>query len=622
MRGRSVAATTVYHESMSVVLLFLAALSSLGSPATTFEAAGAAVEAACVQRMDFNRDGYIEVEYLRRIRTLKGAFPFEAQGSGKGTVLVIVESRLLEPLTGARALDRALETFVADLSREGYHAFALEAKLEPGQRKQSGLTVLALRRCLQSIFRADVGLKGVILVGRFPAASIVRQDYWEKDGEVVLHAGTENEKKFNTVHWLVSGPELVSSVADIVLADMDGNWEKLYQRSERKLPYVVAVFPSKDITMATEDWETGTRTYRDYFLVQDGDYRIKTKGEVIRVSHVGPVDNECTDDDRSLPNPLARPEIAVSRLDASMVALCPNPHLRSSDGHPLVSGDGRPVEAQFEEGKVPSLARQWTPDPYLEREVLYAYFERNHRYRTKGVGNAARAACYSTEWGSSVPEMMSAVPGWDKKQHDDLVGHHLSVNDWVKWMKRPALFRAIKAHSSPWGADYGKSPDPEELLREVGGVSWAWEQQGNRLVPAAFIGGTGGFALYYTMYRNRVLPDTPNMFLFTGCEGITPGGYDFLPYGNDDYGKFQSAQALMMYCNGLVLIGRGKVFNDEPAELAKVLGEGGTWGDAWMHYFAVDGANGEENRDNTTRIRRKKAYFWALLGDWTLRLQP
>ncbi|MEP0767182.1 MAG: hypothetical protein HRF45_11655 [Fimbriimonadia bacterium] len=607
---------------MSFILSLLATLSLQIAPAPSFDVVRTAVETACVQQLDVNRDGYPEIEYLRRIRNLQGAYSLESQGSGKGTVLVIVESRLLEPLAGARALDRPLETFVADLARDGYHAFALEAKLEPGQRKQNGLTVLALRRCLQSVHRAGVGLRGVILVGRFPAASIVRQNYWEKDGDLVLNAGTDNEKKFAGVHWLVSRPEPVSSVADIVLADLDGDWEKVYQRNERKLPFVVAVYPDKDITQATEDWETGTDTFRDYFLVQDGAFRIEREGKALRVSRVGPVDNECTADDRRLPNPLARPEIAVSRLDASMVALRPNPRLRSSDGHPAIDSNGRPLEAQFEEGKVPSFARQWVRDPYLERELLYAYFERNHRYRTQGAGDAARAGCYSTEWGSSVPEIMAAVPGWDKKQHDDLVGTHLTVNDWVKWMQRPALFRAIKAHSSPWGSDYGKSSDSEELLREVGGISWAWEQKGNRLLPASFSSGTGGFALYYTMYRNRVLPDTPNMFLYTGCEGITPAEYDVLPYGHEDYGKFQGAQALMMYCNGLVLIGRGKVFNDEPAELAKVLGEGGTWGDAWMHYFSVDGANPEENRDNTTRIRRKKAYFWALLGDWTLRLQP
>lgn len=604
------------------MLFLLAALASFGSQVTPFEAARSAVEVACVQRLDLNRDGYTEIEYLRRIRSPQGTFPCEAQGTDKGTVLVIVESRLLEPLAGARALDRPLEAFVADLARDGYHAFALEARLEPGQRKQAGLTILALRRCLQSVYRAGVGLRGVILVGRFPAASIVRQDYWEKDGDVVLHAGTDKEKKFSGVHWLVSRPEPVSSVADIVLADLDGQWDKVYQRTERKLPFVVAVFPDKDITVATEDWETGTLAFRDYFFVQDGAYRIEKEAQAIRVSPVGQVDNECTADDRSLPNPLARPEIAVSRLDASMVALCPNPRLRTTDGRAAVGSDGRPLEVEFEEGKVPAMARQWVRDPYLERELLYSYFERNHRYRTQGVGDAARAACYSTEWGSAVPDMQAAVPGWDKKQHDDLTGTQLTVNDWVKWMKRPAVFRAIKAHSSPWGADYGKSSDPQELLREVGGVAWAWEQQENRLVPATFATGSGGFALYYTMYRNRVLPDTPNMFLYTGCEGITPAWYDALPYGNDDFGKFQAAQALMMYCNGLVLIGRGKVFNDEPAELAKVLGEGGSWGDAWMHYFSVDGANADENRDNTTRIRRKKAYFWALLGDWTLRLQP
>jgi hypothetical protein len=62
------------------------------------------------------------------------------------------------------------------------------------------------------------------------------------------------------------------------------------------------------------------------------------------------------------------------------------------------------------------------------------------------------------------------------------------------------------------------------------------------------------------------------------------------------------------------LVGRAKVFYDEPRGFATALAGGATFGDAWARYFELEsradswGAVGGD-------IGRKRAYFWSVLGD-------
>jgi hypothetical protein len=110
------------------------------------------------------------------------------------------------------------------------------------------------------------------------------------------------------------------------------------------------------------------------------------------------------------------------------------------------------------------------------------------------------------------------------------------------------------------------------------------------------------------------------MFLHTGCDSISPEGINSWPYNAPRYGFWQGAECLLFYGQGLVFFGRAKVFNDEPRELFQTLAAGGTWGDAWRRYFEVES---QDPAMNTVEegIRQKKAYFWSLIGDWTLRVK-
>ena len=61
----------------------------------------------------------------------------------------------------------------------------------------------------------------------------------------------------------------------------------------------------------------------------------------------------------------------------------------------------------------------------------------------------------------------------------------------------------------------------------------------------------------------------PAFYHHTGCDGITPPGASNRAYDDPGYGNRQGGEALLFYGNGLALIGRAKVFYDEPRGFAE-----------------------------------------------------
>jgi hypothetical protein len=259
----------------------------------------------------------------------------------------------------------------------------------------------------------------------------------------------------------------------------------------------------------------------------------------------------------------------------------------------------------------------------LERELLLEFFERNHRYRQGEFAWAAKPASIVTEFGSGMGELKEAFPAWKdfSEAGYDLAGDKVTLLEYVEWMKRPALLRFIKAHSDPWGSYFGPVADHKALEAACGGPIWNWIQRGSKLVPGLPAQASKlDFALSRTLWENRALPDCANLFLHTGCEGIAPEGASSRPYSHPSYGYWQGSEALLFYGHGLAVVGRAKVFYDEPRQFARVLADGGTWGRAWQHYFQVEceATNVDEVGGG---IGRKRAYFWSPLGDWTVRIR-
>ena len=77
---------------------------------------------------------------------------------------------------------------------------------------------------------------------------------------------------------------------------------------------------------------------------------------------------------------------------------------------------------------------------------------------------------------------------------------------------------------------------------------------------------------------------------------------------------------LLFYGNGLALLSRAKVFYDAPRGFSEAFGaEQGNFGATWTAYFEHESHDERMGRDVAGYDR---AYFWSLLGDWTLDLKP
>lgn len=150
----------------------------------------------------------------------------------------------------------------------------------------------------------------------------------------------------------------------------------------------------------------------------------------------------------------------------------------------------------------------------------------------------------------------------------------------------------------------------------------AWTRRGDRLSPS-LAGparhGHAGFALWQALWCDGMAAESPFLLLHTGCEAISPPGSSRLPFDDARYGRWAHGESILFYTAAVALVGRAKVFYDEPRGFAAALADGATIGDALRRYAELESAArtwGEVGGD----IGRKRAYFWSLLGDGSLRL--
>jgi hypothetical protein len=564
---------------------------------------------------DVDGDGRAEIEGLAPIG--------ESGAAGAPAVVGLVEAGLLERDADGALVER-LRTWAGDVAADGFRVALVAVNLQRGGRHQDGRTVIALRRLLQASQREAGPLAGAVLVGRFPDAFLVRTVNWRKH-EPVAVGGVEFAAP---VPFLRRVPEVVAPRCDLVLADLDGGWEALYLEAETELATLWAAFPEgvpdcgpdgvPDGGAVAAARAAGVVRMRDFFHVDDG--RAWLEGERVVIDDATR-DAECSDADRGHDNVIARPEIAVSRIDARGIARSP---LREVGGRALFDADGRPVAATFGDGEpLPNWRDEvWAADPALELQLLCAYFDRNHRHRTAAAGDAFRPASIAHGLGSGLASLRQAAAAWrdfEADGHDVRDGADLA--ELVRWLRRPAVLRTLRAHSDPWIAAFAET-EPGALAAELGGPPLCWSPDGSRLVPSlvAATRGTGaGFFLYRTLWENRALPEQPYLMVHTGCEVLAPPGAARWSYDDPRYGAFAHAESLLFFTPCVAMVGRAKVFYDEPAGFCETLGEGATFGDAWRQSFELEasaatwGAVGGD-------IGRKRAYFWSVIGDWTLRL--
>ncbi len=575
------------------------------------------LEDLCEEFTGFDQDGDGQAE-------LAEAEVLHTAGAGERRVVMLVEKRLLSPLEGAPDLAAAVRQWAEDLAAEGFRAEVAAVELAPAEGHQDGRYLLALREFLRALHRA-APLEGAVLTGRFPDAYLVRTINWRKSGDLTLHKGKAEQQTYKKVRYLRRQPETIAQRADIVLADLDGRWEDLYVGPKTAVPSVLAVFDGAVPTEGGEcvDLQVGAATHEDFFHIADGDAEVDAAARSVRIDNsVG--DRECAESDRSRPNHLARPDILVSRLDARGVALRPRADIVGTDGAGLLDADGRPRAVKFaSRDEVPSWSRVWEPDPLLERRLLAEYFERNHRYRTGAEEIAWRPSSIACDLRSGYRVMRAAAADWESGEPAlaDIHGRP-TLTSFAEWIAYPAVLRTVRAHSFPYGSQFRRA-GTASLDAALGGPAWSWTASGDELRPSLAAACGRGMLNWYLMrslWENGKVAPGPAFYHHTGCEAISPPGAKSLPYHHPSYGRMQGAESLLLFGNGLALVGRAKVYYDEPRGFAQALAGGETFGAAWAAYYEA------ESRREITRplggdIDRKRAYFWSVLGDWTLRLR-
>jgi hypothetical protein len=571
---------------------------------------------------DQNGDGVVEIHTLA---------PVAHSGAAGSRVLVLVEQRLLKPLSDGEDLTLHIKQLVSDLGGEGYRADAIAVELGQAAIHQDGRYVLALRELLRSVQQKDK-LAGVILVGRFPDAYLVRTCNWRRSGTITLHRKQKSEKKYENVPYLRRVPEEVACRADIVLSDLDGRWEDVYVQPKTQLEATTAVFPDGVPPKGGRcaDVEQHRVKYEDFFHVADGRLTVSetrspdgSAATSVLLDDVD-CDHECGSTDRGRANVMARPDMCVSRLDARGIALRPRRDVVGVGGAGLLDKQGRPQAAQFASKKdVPNWRDAiWEPDPRLERRLLAEYLARNHAFRTRSAAVAWRPASFACALPSGYREVCRAAADWESGDPAvaDVHGRPTLVQ-FVDWLKYPAVLRTVRAHSDSQGSQLRKG-DLGELDARVRGPAWSWTPHDDKLEPslsAACRNGMINWFLLRTLWENKTTAAEPAFYLHTGCNSISPAGAKWLPYDHPAYGRRQGAESLLFFAKGLALVGRAKVFYDEPRGFSEALGEGRTFGDAWARYFEIESAPASR-RAAVGDIGRKRAYFWSVLGDWTLRL--
>jgi hypothetical protein len=541
----------------------------------------------------------------------------------RGLVLVLVEPRLLAAGRGPD-LHAPLATWLGDLAAEGWDAVAIEAAVYAGQRRRDGATLLALREFLRAVARQRPQLAAVELVGAFPDARLVRRYAWWLHQPVTLNAGQPGRRVFDKpVDYLRWVPEWVAGRCDLVLGDLAGRWEQVYHPGPERLDYHYLVFPqgrdkAAEGAAATED---GALHFTDFFLVDDDPIQVTVDAAGHASAAVMAAGNaECGPADLACPNPLSRPQLLIGRLDARHAGVKPDPAVVDKDGRHLLDADGRPQALEFASAAAaPHPLQIWVPDEAGERRMLADWLDHRHRWRLGQYDDQARPASIGIGWGSAVADCRRAFERWRHFAEPgyDILRANVNLLEVVAWLGRPATLRALKTHGDAWGNVWGAAP-PAMLDTACGPQIFNWRRVGARLIPT--LAGTNNkldFAVTRSLYESGKAPDPPALWLDTCCEATLPEGAWDQPYTAPRYGFWQSGECLLFHLHCLALIGRSKVFYDEPREMWAVLAHGGTMGDVWRHYFEVEAADPRLRPDNG--IGCKRAYFWNVLGDATIR---
>jgi len=592
------------------------------------------------KKLDVDGDGLLEIQDLALIDRTPVSLKTSAD-----FVLVLVDPRLLT--TSVDPADRSagrpsasqdfldgLDRFQNDLRADGFPNHLVKAQVYSGTSHQDGRTVIALRRLLRAFRDKFPAFKGVIFIGSFPEPMIARMWVWKKSakgltiGGKVCSEGTE---------FLRIVPEIVSERSDLVLADLTGNWEALYQKGPYSVTSIEAVpdqklaadGPKAGKRITSSQFNRTTLAFNDVFFIDDTDLTFHSESPTLDFTVNATLKHpEMTAKNKTAANPIARPEIFVSRINARHIGLIVDPNLQGIAGRGLLDEGRKPQTVVFVNEHVESSF--WKRDLAMERRLLIEYFDRNHKFRTdRPAGGSIQAAAiaYPLKDFSAADDaqwMKSQCPTMQVRTQENA-----SLVEYINWLKGSGTILFIDAHSNSNNTEFGKSyGGPSALESALKGQIWRWQAdgkttvngiQGYRYKPSW--GGQDGNADFYisrSIYESGLLASAPpRIYIHKGCQANSPYYADQLAYDNPSYAVFQNAECVLFYLNGVAIVTRAKVFYDPPRDFIKGLtSPGGNIGKGWEAYFRSECNDAELAKDPADC---KRSYTWSILGDWTLR---
>jgi len=540
-------------------------------------------------------------------------------------LIVLVEDRLLENenLDGDSQLSETLKTYCGCLENDGWKPIVVKTKTYAGEQHQDGRTILALRRFFQSTKKSYPNFAGAVLIGSFPESMLVRRWVWKHNKRAAKFNGvTYNKGKGPKATFLALDPELISHRSDVVLCDLDGNWEEIYVQSKTSIDSI-KFLPDESITsqkswpqfnqvIKTDNFSIREKWFEDFFFIDDAQLEIVERTETSLTLKCGydMLRPEVGAADGESPNPLADPDIMVSRINPRHVGVVqPDTNLDDS---------GKPQAVPKSSG---SPNRQFVRDTKIERQLLIEYLKRNIAHRSGTA--SADSQRVATMW----TDLQTPSKGYFATVSKELNGTKSFAKadavDFVRFLKTPAVLKGVSAHSNPSCSVLMKGYKQEDLAAETGGDYWFWKESGDQFVPSynhSSVRDRVHFSLLRTLWENQKLNDAGSSFyIHGGCEAISPAGAATRPFNAPKYGGHnQIAESLLFYGNGLALIGRSKVYFDIPRGFDSAFGvDRGSFGDILKKYFEVESNDAGLARSVASRNR---TYFWSIIGDWTLRL--
>lgn len=583
---------------------------------------------------NYNPDGDGIAE-INRLELMSFELSSATIPSNSSLVLVLVEPRLLEEVDDAvpaTNLVERLERFKEDLWLEGYTSRFILADVYGGASHQDGRSLLAIRTVLRGVRRFWPKLQGVILVGSFPEAMLVRRWVWRKDSDITID-GQQHTGFLSIV------PEIVSERSDIVLEDLTGRWHDLYVEGPEDIELIKAVpdnsvpnnWPVDGEVLQSQAYIRSSAPFEDFFWIMDDDYTASESNGILRLEVSTTLRHpELSWADRSMPNPIACPDIHVSRINPLHIAADPDPNETDANGKGFLSEDGKPqaVDLTHTPNRAGTLAHR---NPILERELLCDYFDRNHKYRRGELAvNHRQAAIAYPQNDFSAGGLANYLNDASSSFGGAVTFNDGTLLDYVEFLKTSAVLKGVTAHSNAWNTEFGTNYSTNDLEASVGGRPWRWEltqSTGGVHHYEPSLTSQGAHAdlyLHRTIYENNVLEDADAaFFIHTGCQVNSPGGAAAKAYDAAGYGGFQNAEGILFYVKGLALVSRAKVFYDRPRGFPAAFGTSLTarFGDGLKAYFDLESQDAPLGAFDRA-ASSKRSYTWSIIGDWTLRLRP